>query len=100
MQDVILSDNSHAPLTILETDNLQTCVRMVESSFFFTLLPRVKPESDSIQANKYSLKGDYRQTLYICYRKNTYHSRIMDGVINTTVKLLGDVYADVPSDNL
>jgi hypothetical protein len=32
-----------------------------------------------------------QQTLYLCYRKNTYHSRIMDGVINTTVELLGDV---------
>jgi DNA-binding transcriptional LysR family regulator len=91
LQDAVLNDSSYVPLTILETDNFQTCIKMVESGFSFTLLPYIKSESDRIQANKYSFKGDYRQTLYLCYRKNTYHSRIMDGVINTTVELLGDV---------
>ena len=100
MQDAILNGNSHVPLMILETDNLQTCIRMVESGFCFTILPYVKPESDRIQANKYSFKGDYRQTLYLCYRKNAYHSRIMDGVINTTVELVNDVYPDAPCANL
>jgi DNA-binding transcriptional LysR family regulator len=99
-QDAILNGNSHVPLTILETDNLQTCARMVESGFFFTLLPHVKPESDRIQANKYSFKGDYRQTLYLCYRKNTYHSRILDGVITTIVEILGDISAEVPGTRL
>jgi DNA-binding transcriptional LysR family regulator len=91
VQDSILNDNSYVPLTILETDNLQTCIRMAESGFSLTLLPYIKSESDRIHANRYSFKGDYRQTLYLCYRKNTYRSRIMDGVINTTVELLGDV---------
>jgi DNA-binding transcriptional LysR family regulator len=90
MQDAVLNDSSYVPLTILETDNFQTCIKMVESGFSFTLLPYIKSESDKIQANRYSFKGDYRQTLYLCYRKYTYHSRIMDGVINTTVELLGD----------
>jgi LysR family hydrogen peroxide-inducible transcriptional activator len=89
-QDAILNDSGHVPLTVLETDNLQTCVRMVESGFSFTMLPHVKCESDRVQANKYSFKRDYRQTLYLCYRKNTYYSRSMDGMIHTTVELLSD----------
>jgi LysR family hydrogen peroxide-inducible transcriptional activator len=100
MQDTILNDNGYVPLTIFETDNFQTCIRMAESGFSFTLLPYVKSESEKVQANKYSFKGNYRQALYLCYRKNAYRSRIMDEVINTTVELLSDVYTDTPGDNL
>ncbi|MDR1100529.1 MAG: LysR family transcriptional regulator [Treponema sp.] len=89
-QDAILNDNGYVPLTILETDNLQTCIRMVESGFSFTLLPHIKSEMDRTRANKYSFKDDYRQTLYLCYRRNTYYSRIMEGVINAAVELLSD----------
>jgi DNA-binding transcriptional LysR family regulator len=88
LQNVVLNDNGYVPDIILETDNWQTCVRFVESGFAFTLLPNIRSESDKVQTNKYSLSGDYRQTLYLCYRKNAYYSRIMDEFIKTTFDLL------------
>jgi DNA-binding transcriptional LysR family regulator len=90
LQDVVLKDTGYIPNIILETDNWQTCVRFVESGFAFTLLPNIKPESDKVQTNKYSLSGDYRQTLYLCRRKNAYYSRIMDEFIKTTLALLSN----------
>ncbi|MDR1443857.1 MAG: LysR family transcriptional regulator [Treponema sp.] len=88
LQDAVLTDNGYVPDIILETDNWQTCIRFVESGFAFTLFPNIRSELDKVQTNKYSLSGDYRQTLYLCYRKNAYRSRIMDEFIKTTLELL------------
>jgi DNA-binding transcriptional LysR family regulator len=90
VQDTILKDYGCSPNILLETDNWQTSLRLVEKGLAFTLLPNSRPEADRIQARRYRLNGNYWWTLYICYRKNAYYSRIMDGFVKTTLNLLCD----------
>jgi DNA-binding transcriptional LysR family regulator len=90
MQDAIVKDNGCIPNIVLETDSWLTCLRLVEKGLAFTLLPNIKTETVRIQAGRYSLNCDYWWTLYLCYRKNAYYSRIMDGFVKTTLNLLCD----------
>jgi DNA-binding transcriptional LysR family regulator len=89
MQDAIVKDNGCIPHTLLETDSWLTCLRLVERGVAFTLLPNIRSETARIQ-KKYSFNGDYWWTLYLCYRKNAYYSRIMDGFVQTALGLLRD----------
>ncbi|MDR2375765.1 MAG: LysR family transcriptional regulator [Treponema sp.] len=90
LQDTILKDNGCIPNIVLETDSWLTCLRLVERGVAFTLLPNIKSETARTQAISYSLNGDYWWTLYLCYRKNAYYSRIMDGFVKTTLNLFSD----------
>lgn len=90
IQDTILKDNGCIPNIVLETDSWLTCLRLVERGLAFTLLPNIRSETARVQASKYSINGDYWWTLYLCYRKNAYYSRIMDGFVKTALDLLRD----------
>jgi DNA-binding transcriptional LysR family regulator len=88
IQDLIFKENDCAPNIILETDNWQTCLRLVESGVAFTLLPNISFETFNVHAGMYSLEKDYARTPYLCYRKNAHYTRILDEFVKTTVSLL------------
>jgi DNA-binding transcriptional LysR family regulator len=75
--DRIFADMGYVPNVILETGNWETCLRMVESGTAFTILPNARRDLDDGRVHRYSLKGDYYQPTFLCYRKNTYFSKVM-----------------------
>ncbi|MDL2258188.1 LysR family transcriptional regulator [Eubacteriales bacterium OttesenSCG-928-K08] len=91
MQNRILDDCKFTPNVILETDNWQTCLRMVESGMAFSLLPNAKAEINTQRIVRYSLPKDYYRYTYICYRNNAYRPKIFDELIRIATKALDDL---------
>jgi DNA-binding transcriptional LysR family regulator len=85
LQDRVFEDNGYLPNVILETDNWQTCYRMVESAIAFTVLPFNEVViKDRSSVAKYSLpKRHFRHTV-ICYRRNGYYPGLLADFIETT----------------
>jgi DNA-binding transcriptional LysR family regulator len=75
--DKIFADAEYVPDIILETDNWETCLRMVEAGIAFTILPNARNDVDDEHIRAYCLKGDYYQQTFLCYRKNVYFSKVM-----------------------
>ncbi|MDR0718326.1 MAG: LysR family transcriptional regulator [Treponema sp.] len=85
--DKIFADMGYVPNIILETDNWETCLHMVKSGIAFTILPYARIDIDGERVHKYSLKGDYYQQAFLCYRKNTYFSKVMTEFITITLSV-------------
>jgi DNA-binding transcriptional LysR family regulator len=77
----------YVPNIILETDNWETCLHMVKSGIAFTILPYARIDIDGERVHKYSLKGDYYQQAFLCYRKNTYFSKVMTEFITIALSV-------------
>jgi DNA-binding transcriptional LysR family regulator len=75
--DKIFAGLGYVPDIILETDNWETCLRMVEAGIAFTILPNARSDVDDKHIRAYCLKGDYYQQTFLCYRKNVYFSKVM-----------------------
>jgi DNA-binding transcriptional LysR family regulator len=90
LQDRVFEDNHFVPNVIMETDNWQTCYRMVESSIACTVLPFNEGILE-ISGNfaKFSLPQRHFRHTVICYRKNGYHPKLLTDFIETTRACLG-----------
>lgn len=77
--DRIFADMGYSPHIILETDNWETCLRMVETGIALTILPnaRVHRNIDEGLIRTYRLGGDYYRRIFLCYRKNVCFSKVM-----------------------
>ena len=87
VQDQLFRELNFKPKIILETDNWITCLRMVESAIAFTILPNMDSGLWKHNFDSYSLKKRYFRHLYLCYRKNTNITRIMNDFLVTTRQL-------------
>jgi len=90
MQDHIFHDLNFKPRIILETEILQTILRMVESGIAFSVLPYVDALFKESLFDKYSFEKDYYHQIYLCYRKNAYISKLMNDFIDTVHRLFLD----------
>jgi DNA-binding transcriptional LysR family regulator len=88
--DKIFADAEYIPDIILETDNWETCLRMVEAGIAFTILPNARSDVDDEYIHAYCLKGDYYQQTFLCYRKNAYFSKVMTEFIRIALSAFSE----------
>jgi DNA-binding transcriptional LysR family regulator len=84
ISDMIFSDFDITPQVFFETNNWQTCYRMVEKGIAFTFLPySVLPGYDLPgyeqigELKKFSIPGNYERHISIYYKKRTYQTKLM-----------------------
>jgi DNA-binding transcriptional LysR family regulator len=88
--DRIFADMRYTPNIILETGSWETCLRMVEAGIALTILPHARRDIDEERINKYRLKGDYYQQIFLCYRKNAYFSKVMTEFIKIALSVFSE----------
>lgn len=93
MIDRIFSDFNIQPKVIFETSNWETCYSMVAEGLAFTILP-YSPFNRFYWADnmlkQYGIRSNYCRQLSIYYRKNTYHSELIEAFISLTKSILND----------
>ncbi|MDR2631513.1 MAG: LysR family transcriptional regulator [Spirochaetaceae bacterium] len=88
--DKIFADMRYVPNIILETGSWETCLRMVEAGIALTILPNARRDIDEERINKYHLKGNYYQQIFLCYRKNAYFSKVMTEFIKIALSVFSE----------
>lgn len=100
--DMIFTDFGIHPNVVLETDNWRTCLSMVENGIAFTLLPyspiAKKDLTDNLSC--YSIDGNYYRHLFIYYRKNTYHQKIIEKFISLAQTTINEMANEKHTTNL
>jgi DNA-binding transcriptional LysR family regulator len=83
ISDRIFADFDITPQVFFETNNWQTCFRMVEEGIAFTFLPySVLPGYGmSGNLNKFSIPGKYERHISIYYKKRGYQTKLMQSFI-------------------
>jgi DNA-binding transcriptional LysR family regulator len=77
--DQIFADFGITPQVFFETNNWQTCYRMVEEGIAFTFLPySVLPGYEQTDGPKrFSIPGNYERQISVYYKKRSYHTKLM-----------------------
>lgn len=93
MTDKIFGDYDFKPNIIFETSNWETCFRMVKEGMAFTILPYSPLHRDywaDHAIRQYSISGEYSRLMSIYYRKNTYHTELIETFIGSAQSILND----------
>jgi DNA-binding transcriptional LysR family regulator len=86
ISDLIFADFDITPRVFFETNNWQTCYRMVEEGIAFTFLPySVLPGYEqSGDVKKFSIPGNYERHISIYYKKRSYQTKLMRSFLEIT----------------
>lgn len=86
--DRIFQDSGFIPKVILETDSWKTCLSLAAEGMAFTILPNSKLEKPIDRIKIFRINQKYYRSMFLCYRKGAFRTKIMDEFINFTLSLL------------
>ncbi|MDR1903240.1 MAG: LysR family transcriptional regulator, partial [Treponema sp.] len=79
MADRIFADFNITPQVFFETNNWQTCYRMVEENMAFTFLPNtfIPGYEESNKMKRFSLPGSYVRYISLYFKKRSYQAKLL-----------------------
>ncbi|MDR1971986.1 MAG: LysR family transcriptional regulator [Treponema sp.] len=90
LAEQIFAKAGFVPAIMLETDNWETCFRMVESGIALTILPAdARRDITSEKVQKFSVAGNCSWQTFLCYRKNAHFSKVTTEFIQLAHTILG-----------